>query len=261
MKNLGVGFSTSTSKGMPTKEATPSVRASSARSAGGRKAAPVATPKAAAQAPKSSSPTAGAKKSVKKKVAKKKKVSAADGVEAQADAETDATADEGYDTEADALDAAETPQGSPEGLPTAPPSGPVARQKPALPKLVMDKIPEPLVSDRAPLAGSDRSADEEDTKLTRDEWVLEQMRLSAAMANIGAMNDDYELDPDDDRFAPPDDDGEEDRFAPPEVSTYPYEESAHSARSESRRLNARSNQQLLSFRAHGTARDRTLSQR
>jgi len=246
---------------MPTKEATPSVRASSARSAGGRKAAPVATPKAAAQAPKSSSPTAGAKKSVKKKVAKKKKVSAADGVEAQADAETDATADEGYDTEADALDAAETPQGSPEGLPTAPPSGPVARQKPALPKLVMDKIPEPLVSDRAPLAGSDRSADEEDTKLTRDEWVLEQMRLSAAMANIGAMNDDYELDPDDDRFAPPDDDGEEDRFAPPEVSTYPYEESAHSARSESRRLNARSNQQLLSFRAHGTARDRTLSQR
>jgi hypothetical protein len=246
---------------MPTKEATPSVRASSARSAGGRKAAPVATPKAAAQAPKSSSPTAGAKKSVKKKVAKKKKVLAADGVEAQADAETDATADEGYDTEADALDAAEIPQGSPEGLPTAPPSGPVARQKPALPKLVMDKIPEPLVSDRAPLAGSDRSADEEDTKLTRDEWVLEQMRLSAAMATIGAMNDDYELDPDDDRFAPPDDDGEEDRFAPPEVSTYPYEESAHSARSESRRLNARSNQQLLSFRAHGTARDRTLSQR
>ena len=99
---------------------------------------------------------------MKKRVAKKKKVPAADGVEAQADAETDATADEGYDTEADAPDAAETPQGSPEGLPTAPPTGPVARPlKPALPKLVMDKIPEPLVSDRAPLASSDRSADED----------------------------------------------------------------------------------------------------
>jgi len=190
-----------------------------------------------------------AKKVVKKK---KKKAAASDAALApDAIEEEDEEADESVEGEASAgaagqdVPTAADILGSATALPTAPP--PKLGGLALLPKIAVESIPTPQVSDHTV---------QEDAEMTRDEWAMEQIRLSAAMRNISTGADD---DPDDDRFAPPDpseENEEEDIFAPPEVSTYPgrLEAPVEEVKEElsTRRLNSRSTAQLLSFRAHGS---------